>query len=478
MRAYDNAHLPFIENNLYKVAMIMIFGEAMKSTQRTHKLISLLAASSLLAAPFTPVLAQVDDEAPSVQLNLPNSQPLGPQRASNVRRATAIVNGEVITGSDVDERLALLLNTGEATVLSPEQKELAQRQVLSNLIDETLQIQEAEAKDIKINNAEIDQYYASLAQRSKSTVPAFGEKLSSIGSSSRSLRRQIQAEIAWSRVTNREISPFVNVGDEEINALLDRLTASQGTTELRVGEIYLAATPENAEQVFATSKQVMTALQEGGSFTAYARQFSQASTASVGGDLGWVRPEMLPASFLQFLNGMEKGQLAGPVEAPGGISILYLIDKRQILGADPSDTLLSVKQISVDFPAGLSKSNARSQIESFSAAVSAIQGCGQVESAAAKIGAQVTAADNIRLGDLPPALQQTMSKLNIGEASPPFGSPSEGVRAFVLCGRDAPKAASLPSRDQIRDTLEQERIGKRAQLYLRDLRNDAIIEYY
>jgi peptidyl-prolyl cis-trans isomerase SurA len=46
---------------------------------------------------------------------------------------------------------------------------------------------------------------------------------------------------------------------------------------------------------------------------------------------------------------MQAGQLAGPVEVPGGFSILYLIDKRKVLTADPRDAVLSLKQISIAF---------------------------------------------------------------------------------------------------------------------------------
>jgi peptidyl-prolyl cis-trans isomerase SurA len=51
------------------------------------------------------------------------------------------------------------------------------------------------------------------------------------------------------------------------------------------------------------------------------------------------------------------------------------------------------------------------------------------------------------------------------------------VRVFVLCGRDAPEITSQESFDEVMSRLEDERINKRARLYLRDLRRDAIIEY-
>ena len=67
--------------------------------------------------------------------------------------------------------------------------------------------------------------------------------------------------------------------------------------------------------------------------------------------------------------------------------------------------------------------------------------------------------------------------MQIGEATPPFGNPEEGVRALVLCGRDDTQAAQLPRADQVQDQLEQTRVNLRAQQKLRDLRRDAVIEY-
>jgi len=47
----------------------------------------------------------------------------------------------------------------------------------------------------------------------------------------------------------------------------------------------------------------------------------------------------------------------------------------------------------------------------------------------------------------------------------------------MLCGRDDPQAAAGPSFDELMSQMEDDRINKRAQTYLRDLRRDAVIEY-
>jgi peptidyl-prolyl cis-trans isomerase SurA len=80
------------------------------------------------------------------------------------------------------------------------------------------------------------------------------------------------------------------------------------------------------------------------------------------------------------------------------------------------------------------------------------------------------------MSSAPTALQQTLLALSVGQASPPFGS-AERVSVLVLCGRDDPQQAAAPNPEEIANNLEQERVGRRAQRYLRDLRRDAVIDY-
>ena len=83
----------------------------------------------------------------------------------------------------------------------------------------------------------------------------------------------------------------------------------------------------------------------------------------------------------------------------------------------------------------------------------------------------------MKVRDLPAGLQQSLLGLSLGEATQPFGSMKEGVRMLMLCGRDDPKVASGPSFEELMSQMEDDRVNKRAQMYLRDLRRDAIIDY-
>lgn len=442
-----------------------------------------IAAAALLAGTFAAAAyaqGQEAGEASSVDtFAIPDNITILGNNELGERRATANVNGTIITSSDVEQRVALVLASNDAAQIPAEELKRLRLQVLRNLIDETLQIQEAKAQEMEITQAEVNETYNRVAQqRFNGSVEALDNYLRSVGSSPASLKRQIEGEQAWERLLRRNVMPFVNVSSEEVNEVYDRVVAAKGTFEYRVGEIYLSANPTTRTAVAENARRIVEQLRQGGSFVAYARQFSEASTAAVGGDLGWIRLEQLQNPQLeQAAREMQAGQLAGPIEIPGGFSILYLIDKRQIGMSDPRDAVVSLKQLAIEFARGTTVDDARAKAAAFANGVKEIHGCGEAESGAAQIGAQVV-SNEVKIRDLPEALQAPMLQLNVGQYYGPFGSLEEGVRVLMLCGRDDPPSeAGDPDREQIAGSIEDERVNKRAQRYLRDLRRDAVIDY-
>ena len=316
--------------------------------------------------------AQPDSTA---ALNLPQNPQVFGAALPSVVKATAIVNGEVITQTDIDQRLALMSIANNAPIPADEIERLRQ-QILSNLIDETLQIQAAKAEEIEITDADIDKTVRASPAANKQTPDQMADYLKSRGSSMKAIRRQIMGEMAWRRLQSKKIESTVSVGDDEVQAVIQKLEASKGTQEFRVGEIFISATSANDAQALAKAQQVLQALQQGGSFVGYARQVSEASTAAVGGDLGWVRPEQLPDELGNAVRQMRPGMVSAPIKVAGGYSIVAVQDVRKILTADPRDSVLTLKQVTVAFPAGTTRPQAEPIVARFAQAAQNIGGCG------------------------------------------------------------------------------------------------------
>ncbi|HEY6662204.1 MAG TPA: peptidylprolyl isomerase [Sphingomicrobium sp.] len=439
-----------------------------------------LGAAALAIVTATSAIAQQSSE-PAAEpdstsaLKLPENPQLFGAAMPSVVKATAIVNGDVITQTDIDQRLALLAIANGGQIPAEEVDRLRQ-QVLRNLIDESLQVQAAKADKITIKSSDIDKTVARVATSVKQSPDQLAAFLDSRGSSIASLRRQIEGEIASQRLQRAKIESGVSVGEDEVKAVIDRLNASKGTQEYHVGEIFLAATPNTEAQVMAEANKIFEQLKAGASFAGYARQYSQSSTAAVGGDLGWMRPELLPTPLATVLRQMTPGTISNPIPNSGGVSILAVQDTRKILTADPRDALLTLKQVSIVFPKGTTRAQAEPVVARFAEAARSVGGCGGAEKIASDFHGEIVTQDQVKMRDLPTALQQLMLPMQVGQATQPFGSLDEGVRVLVMCGRDEVDP-SEPNADQISSQMMEERINMRWRRYLRDLRRDAVIEF-
>ena len=81
---------------------------------------------------------------------------------------------------------------------------------------------------------------------------------------------------------------------------------------------------------------------------------------------------------------------------------------------------------------------------------------------------------DLKVGDLPPKLQQVVLGLEVNQVSKPILSPS-GVLVLMLCDRTDPPS-SLPDPNEIRQKLMQQRLDLQARRYMRDLRNQAFVD--
>jgi peptidyl-prolyl cis-trans isomerase SurA len=112
----------------------------------------LLAFAASTASIVTAQTVGDGDAVPLTNLNLPSTFTTFGKVEPTLRKATAIVNGEIITGTDIEQRLALIILANGGKV-PEEERDRLRVQVLRNLIDEVLQIQEAKANKIEVTYA-------------------------------------------------------------------------------------------------------------------------------------------------------------------------------------------------------------------------------------------------------------------------------------------------------------------------------------
>ena len=240
----------------------------------------------------------------------------------------AIVNDSVITVSDVNNRIKLY-TFGAKTKIPKEQKEALKQEVLNRLIDESIQLQEADKLGVDITNEQLDNSFKDIAKKNKLSADAMENKLRKGGINLKTLYDQLEAEISWSYVVRRKLRPKISISEEEINLTLDKLSNNK-ETQYQVAEILLLV-PTSAQEKNIHSKALalIKEIKKGAPFPAVAKKFSQAPGSATGGDLGWVKEGQISAELNTALEQMKPGEISLPIRSSKGYHILLLRNIKQ-----------------------------------------------------------------------------------------------------------------------------------------------------
>ncbi|MBX2834558.1 MAG: peptidylprolyl isomerase [Micavibrio sp.] len=242
-----------------------------------------------------------------------------------------VVNDGVISQSDVNERLKLIMISSGM----PNTEELKAQllpQVVNGLIDEKLKLQEAEKYEISVNDSEINSGLAHIAEQNKLSVEQFKGAMKQSGLDVSTLRSQIKAQVAWSKFVQDRLRQQVVITDSDVDVWMDRMKSSKGKNEYLASEIFLPI-DENSDEFKARelARSLVADLRGGkASFFKVAQQVSQAAGAANGGDLGWVQQGQLPKELDEVLMKIEAGQITDPIRSVAGYHIMLVRERRQV----------------------------------------------------------------------------------------------------------------------------------------------------
>jgi peptidyl-prolyl cis-trans isomerase SurA len=400
---------------------------------------------------------------------------LQPARAALEQRIVAVVNDEVISEQDLNERLQLVTLTSGITDSEQARARLAP-QVLRSLIEETLQLQEAERLGITVEDAEIQQALANIAERNRMTVETMQRFFEQNGIDLATLLEQVRAQIAWVKVVNRQIVPRVTVTVDQLEMAVEDARRNEGEPEYLLSEIVLPVdSPAQAQTVAQDAARLVQTLREGASFASLAAQVSAAASAERGGDVGWVRSSAVPEELRNTLEGMRENEISDPIPSPVGYYIFWLRDRR--LNQTAVDS--SIAGIEVDLAQILLPVDGQDDIDAVRMRAAELRDDLADCAALADAAAELDVPESGRLGwlqldDLPPELRQAVSSLPVNQVSAPVQGPA-GIHLLMVCDRREPQAAT-PQREQIAERLQRERVERLARRYLRDLRKEAFVE--
>ncbi|MCF8113157.1 MAG: SurA N-terminal domain-containing protein [Desulfotignum sp.] len=240
-----------------------------------------------------------------------------------IDRVVAIVNDDIITLSQL-RKASLPYREQIAQSDKPEEvkKEMIaslELDILHKMIDRTLTRQEAARHQISVSDTDIQTAIDNFKQKNNLDQEGLEKGLEAEGITMEEYRERIKEDILQSMLINRAVRSKVIVSQADIKAYYDAHPEKfKGEKKYHLRNILLKAEED--------SQKVLARLDRGLSFQEAARQFSVASNAKEGGDLGVFDIDNFSDAIKDAVLPLKKGEYSRVIPTGQGYQILYVED--------------------------------------------------------------------------------------------------------------------------------------------------------
>ncbi|MCC2113198.1 MAG: SurA N-terminal domain-containing protein [Hyphomicrobiales bacterium] len=234
-----------------------------------------------------------------------------------------LVNDEPITNYDIAQRAKLLrLSRAGGNV---------EKKATDELIDETLQMQEAKRRNVAVSESEVDSAFATIAQQSRLSTGQLSQALRQRGVNPETLKRRIRVALTWRSVVQARFRATIKVREQDVVAALQKKAdePKAKSVEANLKQVIFVY-PESASNAFKNQRRREA--------EALRSRFASCDTGLqlVGNlrdvavkEIGWRTSAEFPAALREELNTTDVGKLTKPSLADKGVEMIAICEKRE-----------------------------------------------------------------------------------------------------------------------------------------------------
>ena len=403
--------------------------------------------------------------------------------AAALDRIVAIVNDDIIAWSELDARLKTVRQQLHQSGTAPPPPDVLRRQVLERLILDRLQLQRARDSGIRIGDETLNRAMLRLAEQNALTLRQFRDALEREGYDFATFREEIRGDLMISEVRRRQVENRVRISERDIDHYLSTVENREAAErdQYRIGHILIAvpneASPEESAEARSRAERVLGEIRAGADFANMAVAHSDGRQALEGGDLGWRKAADLPTMFAGAVPGLEAGEVAGPLRSPSGFHLVKLVDKRgserQIVEQTRARHILIVLDELTNETAAIR------QLQALRERIVNGEDFGELarvhsdDTGSAPKGGEL---GWINPGNTVPEFERRMNSLAPGGISEPFES-QFGWHLVQVLERREHDDTEAARRAEARRRLRARRIEEEMQTWVRQVRDEAYVEY-
>jgi len=251
-------------------------------------------------------------------------------------RIVAVVNGEVITLSELNNTLEPYLERFTASYKGTDQEKVlgeTRMTLLNRMIDNLLMEQESRKTGLTVRNEEVTDAINDMQKQRKMSPDEFLKALQREGITIDAYRKEIRGHLVQLKLIRRDIKSKVAVTDEEIGEYYRKHRDDyDGKEAVRIRQILLLCPKEEKpaakEKLRADADVIHKRLLSGESFEQLSAKFSQGPAAAEGGDIGYIEKGMIHSEVEAAAFSLQLNQISGVIESPVGFHIIQVVDRK------------------------------------------------------------------------------------------------------------------------------------------------------
>lgn len=395
----------------------------------------------------------------------------------------AIVNDNVITNTELNNKVEDFRKRLSAnnTKLPPD--DVFRKQILERMIIDEIQLQQASATGIRIDDEGLNQVIANIAKQNQMDLETFRNTLIKDGYDFAQFREEIRKEMLLTQLRKRQVENKIFVSEQDVAVQLEKLEDRVNLdNEYQLGHILIpipeSAKPEEIEAAKQKADQVIAQLRFGADFSQTAISVSAGQQALQGGDLGWIKHGQLPTIFSSIIPELAVGGITSPIRSPSGFHIVKVFDKRTSENKHVVQQTLA-RHILIKPSAILSTDEAHDKLARIRERVVSGEDFSKLAKASSDDPGSASEGGNlgwVNPGTMVPEFEEAMDKLQPGEISQPFESQFGWHIVQVLSRRQHDNTDSY-LKNQARQLIYKRKVAEETQHWLRRLRDEAYVEY-
>ncbi len=396
-------------------------------------------------------------------------------------RIVAVVNNEVITRHDLDDRLQLVMTQLKQQGTPTPPRDTLEKQVLDRMIFTLVQLQYAKETGLRIDDGQLEKTIERIAAENQISVARLRAAVENDGVTFDKFRSDIREEMILARLREREVDNKIAISDSEIEGVLASERDQGGKVEeINISHILIRvpeqAAPDQLQERRARAEQALEQLKGGADFRQVAATFSDAPDAIQGGAMGWREVNRLPSIFVDALKTLRAGDVSSILRSPNGFHILKLNDRR---GQDAPliVTQTHARHILIKTSEIVSEKEAKDRLDKLKERLDNGADFTQLARLQSEDSSAARGGDLgwLSPGDTVPEFEKAMDALKPGQISAPIKT-TFGWHVIQVLERRRQDMSQEQQRLRARQILRAQKSDEAYQEWVRQLRDKAFVE--